>query len=183
VITLKWALKISSRIVLLLLFLSVATILIFIFQAKGNIEKVPSIFGYKALTILSNSMQPKFNAGDVILINNKVEPKLNDVITYKHPDGILVTHRVIGTVKKNGEVFFKTKGDNNNVDDKILIPTSNILGIQKIIIPKAGYVAKFVSSPFGFFIFIAVPLLILIIIEIFQRLGIIREKKPDQIRN
>jgi signal peptidase len=180
---LKRALKISSRIVLLILVLAVAAILVFIFQAKGNIEKVPSVFGYKALTILSNSMEPEFNAGDVILINNKLEPKLNDVVTYKHPDGILVTHRIIETVKKNGEVFFLTKGDNNNVDDQILIPRRNILGIQKIIIPKAGYVAKFVSGPIGFFIFIAVPLLILIIIEIFQRLGLIREKKPEQIRN
>jgi signal peptidase I len=180
---LKRALKISSRIVLLILVLAVAAILVFIFQAKGNIEKVPSVFGYKALTILSNSMEPEFNAGDVILINNKLEPKLNDVVTYKHPDGILVTHRIVETVKKNGEVFFKTKGDNNNVDDQILIPRRNILGIQKIIIPKAGYIAKFVSSPIGFFIFIAVPLLILIIIEIFQRLGLIREKKPEQIRN
>lgn len=179
----KRALKISSRIVLLILVLAVAAILVFIFQAKGNIEKVPSVFGYKALTILSNSMEPEFNAGDVILINNKLEPKLNDVVTYKHPDGILVTHRIIETVKKNGEVFFKTKGDNNNVDDHILIPRRNILGIQKIIIPKAGYIAKFVSSPIGFFIFIAVPLLILFIIEIFQRLGLIREKKPEQIRN
>lgn len=179
----KRALKISSRIVLLILVLAVAAILVFIFQAKGNIEKVPSVFGYKALTILSNSMQPEFNAGDVILINNKLEPKLKDVVTYKHPDGILVTHRIVETVKKNGEVFFKTKGDNNNVDDHILIPRRNILGIQKIIIPKAGYIAKFVSSPIGFFIFIAVPLLILIIIEIFQRLDLIREKKPEQIRN
>lgn len=179
----KRALKISSRIVLLILFLAVVAILVFIFQAKGNIEKVPSIFGYKALTILSNSMEPEFNAGDVILINNKLDPKLNDVVTYKHPDGILVTHRITKTVKKNGEVFFKTKGDNNNVDDQILIPRKNILGIQKIIIPKAGYIARFVSSPIGFFIFIAVPLLILIIIEIFQRLGIIREKKHEQIRN
>ena len=179
----KKALRISSKFVLLLLFLTAATLLIFIFQAKGNIEKVPSVFGYKALTILSNSMQPEFNAGDVILIDNNLEPKVNDVVTYKHPDGIMITHRIIGTVKKNSEVFFITKGDNNNVDDQILIPRRNIYGIKKFIIPKAGYIAKFVSSPVGFFIFIALPLLILTIIEIFQRLGLINEKRNEQIRS
>lgn len=165
-----------------MVFLAVAAMLFFIFQAKGNIEKVPSIFGYKPLTILSDSMKPKFNAGDVILINNKLEPKLNDVITYKHPDGMLITHRIIERVNKDDKVFFKTKGDNNNVDDNILITRRDIIGIQTFIIPKAGYIAKFVSGPIGFFIFIAVPLLSLIILEIFQRLGITRGKKPEQIQ-
>lgn len=163
--------------------IAVVTMMFFTFQARGNIEKVPSIFGYKALTILSNSMKPNFKAGDIIFINDKLEPTLNDVVTYKHPDGILVTHRIIGIEKKNGAVFFKTKGDNNNVDDQILIPRSHILGIEKMSISKAGYVAKFVSGPIGFFIFIAIPLLILIIIEIFQRLGLIQEKKHEQIKN
>ena len=146
-------------------------------QAKGNIEKVPSIFGYRALTVMSNSMQPIFSAGDIIVIKNNQEPKVNDIITYKHPDGILVSHRVIQIVKKNGKAFYKTKGDNNNVNDHILVPGQDILGIEKMIIPKAGFAAKFVSSPIGIFIFVILPILALLSILIFEKLGLIPKRQ------
>jgi signal peptidase I len=149
------------------------TMVFYFIQAKGNIEKVPSILGYRALTVLSNSMQPIFSAGDIILIKNNQEPKVNDIITYKHPDGILVSHRVIQIVKKNGRTLYKTKGDNNNVDDHILIPSKDILGIEKMIIPKAGFAAKFVSSPIGISIFVIFPIFALLVILIFEKLDLI----------
>jgi signal peptidase I len=173
--------KIVSTSSLILLLLGAIIVIYIVFTSKGEVDKAPAILGYKPLTILSNSMQPAFSAGDVILINENKEPKVKDVITYKHPDGILVTHRIIKKVEKNGKTFFEAKGDNNNVDDELLIPSENILGVQKFIIPNAGYVAKFVSGPVGFFLLIALPLLIVVVLEIFQRLGIIRSKKDEVI--
>ncbi|MBE4907938.1 signal peptidase I [Bacillus luteolus] len=178
----KKVVKITSTVLLVFLAIMAGTVVYFVFQAKGDIEKVPSIFGYKPLTILSNSMQPAFNAGDIILINTEIEPQVNDVITYKHPDGMLITHRAIDTVEENGKTLFVAQGDNNNVKDDVLIPREDILGIQKAIVPGAGYIAKFVSGPIGFFLLVAVPLLIVLIIEIFQRLGIIGNRKEEQIQ-
>ncbi|WP_053361522.1 signal peptidase I [Bacillus sp. FJAT-27251] len=175
--------KITSTLLLLALMVTAGTVIFFVFQAKGDIEKVPAVFGYKPLTILSNSMQPTFDAGDVILINTEVDPKVNDVITYKHPDGILVTHRAIDMVEENGQNLFVTQGDNNNVKDDLLIPRKDILGVQKIIVPGAGYIAKFVAGPIGFFLLVAVPLLLVIIIEIFQRLGLIGNRKKEEIQS
>ena len=125
-------------------------------------------------------MQPAFSAGDIIVIKNNSVPKVNDIVTYKHPDGIFVSHRIIQVIKKDGQSLFKTKGDNNNIDDHILVPRKDILGIEKLIVPKAGYVAKFVSGPVGLVIFILIPLLTLIIIEIFERLGLINKKKQKR---
>jgi signal peptidase len=159
------------------------TMTFYFFQAKGNIEKVPSVFGYRALTVLSNSMQPTFSAGDIILINNNQQPTVNDIITYKHPDGILVSHRVIQLIKKNGQTFIKTKGDNNNVDDHILIPGEDILGIEKMVVPKAGFAAKFVSGPIGIYIFVIFPILTFLVITIFEKLGLVgkKDQKETQI--
>jgi signal peptidase I len=58
------ALKISAWTAFLMIMILISTILFYFFQARGNIDKVPSFFGYKALTVLSNSMHPSFNAGD-----------------------------------------------------------------------------------------------------------------------
>lgn len=180
VLALKKALKVFINSILIIFGVLAAVIIFYFFQSKGDIEKAPSFFGYKPLTILSNSMQPTFSAGDVVLINIKEQPKVGSVVTYKHPDGILVTHRVVRTFQKDGINYFETKGDNNKQVDDMIIPSENIVGVQTRIIPKAGYIAKFVSGPIGFSLLILIPLLAYIIIEIFQRLGIIPVKKEEQ---
>jgi signal peptidase I len=176
----KRFLKISSTAFIALLGVLAFAVVGYFFISKGNVEKAPSIFGYKPLTILSNSMQPTFDAGDIILINVDKEPAVNDVITYKHPDGVLVTHRAINMIEKDGKNLFESKGDNNEQKDSLLVSEENILGVQTTVIPYAGYVAKFAAGPVGFFLLVAVPLLAYLIIEIFQRLGLIGTKKREE---
>lgn len=149
------------------------------FYTKGDINRFPSIFTYKPLTILSNSMEPTVHAGDLILIDVRKEPEVNEVVTYKHPDGILITHRIIEKMKKDGETFFKTKGDNNNTADDFVVPRSAVIGVEQFVIPNAGYIVNFVSGPIGFFIVCVVPLLIVINYEIFKWLGLIGQKKKQ----
>jgi signal peptidase I len=163
--------------IILLLTVTAAGTAFFFFHSKGDIKRVPSIFGYKPLTILSNSMKPTFSAGDVVVINVNKKPHENEVVTFKHPQGMLVTHRIIGTAKKNGKTYFLSKGDNNNTSDGIFIPKSSIIGVEEFVIPNLGYISKFLTGPIGFFIFIEVPFLGIVILEIFKRLGIIETKK------
>ncbi|MFK9091956.1 signal peptidase I [Bacillus salipaludis] len=166
------------RIVLFLFVVVTAVgVSITLFSSKGDIEKFPSIFGYKPLTILSNSMKPTFNAGDVVLINVKKDPHVNEVVTYKQTDGTLITHRIIEEVNKEGKTFFKTKGDNNNVADDRVVSRSTIIGVEQLVIPNAGYIARFVTGPIGFFLIIVIPLLIVGIYEIFKWVGLIGNKE------
>lgn len=176
----KKIIRIILRVLSISFFLLSAFILFLVYQSKGDVEKGPSFFGYKPLTILSNSMQPAFRAGDVIIINTALVPKENDIITFKRPDKMLVTHRIVG-VKSNKEgVLFQTKGDFNNNEDELLITEEEILGVQTLVIPYAGYAAKFVSGPIGFFMLVAMPVVLFLTLEIFQRLGLIgREKKVE----
>ncbi|CAG9620762.1 signal peptidase I [Sutcliffiella rhizosphaerae] len=175
----KGIMKVLSTLILIVLAIAAGLVIFFVSQSKGDIEKVPSVFGYKPLTILSNSMQPYFNAGDVILIKPDQPPKVNDVITFKHPEGILVTHRIIDTAVENGKNVFITKGDNNNTADELMVTSESILGVQTNIIPGAGHVAKFVAGPIGFILLIGVPIFIFLLIEIFQRTGIIGKRKES----
>jgi len=54
------------------------------------------------------------NVGDIVVINSKFFINNNrDIWHLRGYEGLPVIHRVIQKEKKNGEWFFKTKGDNN----------------------------------------------------------------------
>ncbi|MRG85022.1 signal peptidase I [Salinibacillus xinjiangensis] len=151
-------------------------LLFFIFQAKGDINKLPSFFGYKPLTILSNSMVPDFEAGDIIVIDTNEAPKVNEVITYVDPNQELLSHRVIDIVNQDGQNLYQTKGDANNIPDREYVSEENIIGVKVFTIPLIGHIASFIASPTGIFLLIVLPIILVVIIEFFQRLNIIREK-------
>ncbi|KEZ51680.1 signal peptidase I [Metabacillus indicus] len=146
-------------------------------QARGNIDKAPELFGYKALTILSNSMQPQFSAGDLIIINTKKQPKINDIITFKNQEGLIITHRITEIIQTSSSLSYRTMGDYNQIEDEFLTSPKDVLGVKATVVPFAGYVAQFISSPVGIFLFIVLPLIFLFVIEIFQRLGLVRNSK------
>lgn len=78
-------------------------------------DKVTKIFGYGFLVVLTGSMEPEINAGELVIIK-EVEYEVNDIITYE-TDDLLVTHRII---EKDGNEYI-CKGDSNNEKDlKIL---------------------------------------------------------------
>ena len=171
----KWLSKIFIAIVILL----IIYIGITVFQSSKNPGSLPSFFGYTPLTVLSNSMQPHLQSGDLILIR-QVEFKdveVNDVITFKESDTKFITHRVIDVREQNGQVGFVTKGDNNNVEDSMIVMKDHLVGKQVALIPKLGYVSNFASGPLGFLLFITIPLTGYICISVYERLSR-QEKQP-----
>ncbi|WP_051348515.1 signal peptidase I [Peribacillus kribbensis] len=159
--------KAISYVLLVVVIGCIGTLLFIAHQANKNPNKIPTYFGYKPLTVLTNSMQPRINAGDMVLVKEKEgsDVKKGDIITFRISDKKLITHRVYQVTKEG----FVTKGDNNNVKDDWVIKPESLLGQVKFILPKAGLIAKFLASPFGFFLFIILPLLLLILIEVYQR--------------
>ena len=171
----SWLSKVFIAIVILL----IIYIGITVFQSSKNPGSLPSFFGYTPLTVLSNSMQPHLQSGDLILIR-QVEFKdveVNDVITFKESDTKFITHRVIDVREQNGQVGFVTKGDNNNVEDSMIVMKDHLVGKQVALIPKLGYVSNFASGPLGFLLFITIPLTGYICISVYERLSR-QEKQP-----
>ena len=74
------------------------------------------------VVVLSGSMEPAFQRGDILFLNNAVkEVKVGDVVVFKIKDrDIPIVHRVLKVHedKKTLEVDLLTKGDNNRVDDR-----------------------------------------------------------------
>ncbi len=100
-----------------------------VIQKLKEPNKIPNLFGYKAFSILSGSMEPTLHIGDMIIIKetNSEELKTNDIITFME-EGSAVTHRIVEIVYEDGKISYKTKGDANNANDSELVKAENIQG-------------------------------------------------------
>lgn len=106
-----------------------------------------SIFGYKAYIITSDSMKPEINNGDVVIVREieQEEIKENDVIVFSE-NIKSITHRVIEVIDVGGNKEYKTKGDNNQVEDSQLVLFENIKGRVMFKIPFLGTVILFMKN-------------------------------------
>lgn len=175
--TAKWL----TNIIVLIFFLLTVYIGFTVYQSTKNPDSLPHFFGYTPLTVFSNSMQPHLQSGDLVLIKrvefNDIEDK--DVITFKESDSKFITHRVIDVKEQNGHAGFVTKGDNNNVEDSMIVTKEHFVGKQVAVIPKLGYISDFASGPIGFLLFITIPLTGYICLTVFERLS----RKENQHKN
>jgi signal peptidase len=90
---------------------------VFLFLAVG-----PRFLGYQTSTMLTGSMAPLINPGDVVVTVDTPASELNigDVITYHIPvdDHRVETHRIIDITRSaDGTTTVRTKGDANNGAD------------------------------------------------------------------
>ena len=105
-----------------------------------------SFLGFKSTAVITGSMSPAINEGDVVV--TKIVPleelAVGDVIKY-HRNGIDIIHRIMA-IKAGGEgILFTTKGDAN---ESIDIPGPSPQEIQgKVIrkIPKIGSLTLWLS--------------------------------------
>ena len=118
-----------------------------IVQSIVKPNKTPSFFGIKTFVIVSGSMEPILNIGDVILVKDIQEDdiKINDIISYREGQSI-VTHRVIDIEENENEKKFITKGDNNNVKDSYPVRYRDIEGKFDSKINKLGKIVLFLQN-------------------------------------
>lgn len=73
------------------------------------------------VVVLSGSMEPAFQRGDILFLVNQDDPiRVGEIVVFKIKDrDIPIVHRVMKVhEKQNGKVEVLTKGDNNRVDDR-----------------------------------------------------------------
>lgn len=144
--------------IILLLILSFNLFNFISIKILGN--ELPTINGYALLEVISGSMEPKINIGDLVIIDTKTEKyKVNDIVTFKDVNGSFVTHRIL---EINDEEII-TKGDANNTIDEA-IDKDAIVGRYIYKINGIGALLKSLRSPFvlGMILVIGVLLCILV---------------------
>lgn len=179
--------KTLSTAIFVILVLLMAVMLIYIVRVNflaGN-DKLGEV-RINMYTILSQSMYPTIEAGDVVVTYKEDNDKYNegDVITFISPKNgnINITHRVQKVYELNNKYSYETKGDNNSVKDNELTEGNNILGRVIFRIPKIGYIQSFLVTKTGWIVAVVIPAGAIIIYDILKviliALGI--KKKPIQ---
>ncbi len=109
--------------------------IVLIGQAAINTNETPSVAGLKTFVIISGSMEPYLEIGDIVIIKKceQSEIKEGDIISFRSGESI-ITHRINKIVKENNNIRYETKGDNNNISDKNYVKYEDIEGkmVQKI---------------------------------------------------
>ena len=120
----------------------------------------------QVLVVLSGSMQPTFQAGDVIVTMETPVHSLqvHDVITYWSPDNMksLVTHRIVTIIKDGQGLAFQTKGDANEGVDQYVVSSDLVVGRMVLTVPYVGYVASMSHSFLGFLLLVLAPGIVVI---------------------
>ncbi len=119
-------------------------------------DKTPNIFGYKHFIVLSGSMSPTIDAGDIIIVKDTDNIELNDIVSFRLNNSV-VTHRIVDSLEDDGVVKYITKGDANSGKDSLILDKSDIEGVYCFRIPKLGNVILFLKKPiviFGFLVLI-----------------------------
>ena len=87
---------------------------------------------YQMFVIGSNSMNTYIYRGDVIIARraNSKEVKnikKGEILVFRWNNKI-ISHRVYNVIKKDGKVYFKTKGDNNDQVDNNIAKEKDVIG-------------------------------------------------------
>lgn len=108
---------------------------------------VPSFMGYSSLVIISGSMSGTMEVDDLIIIKDKKEYKIGDIVTFmKEGDKAPTTHRII-LYDEHGNYI--TKGDANNVRDAVAVSKEEIFGEVILTVPKYAKFLRWLSEEGG----------------------------------
>ena len=106
----------------------------------GLVAFMTGSFSYQPLAIMSNSMQPVFSRGSLVIVQArtpKMDITVGDIVQYQGEERT-VTHRVVDIDTSRDEQIFYTKGDNSpSVDPPVR--DSQIQGVVRATLPFAGY--------------------------------------------
>jgi signal peptidase len=107
---------------------------------------------------------------------------VGDVISFFDPAGngtSIVTHRVVEIVDEGGALMFRTRGDNNNTDDKVLVGAQDIVGTYQNRIGGAGNIALFMQTTTGLIVCVVLPIILLVGYDIIRRRIYEKNKQDD----
>lgn len=162
-----------------------------IIRSYTNADDVPSIGGVMPLIVLSDSMYPLIENGDLIICHSEdaENVKVGDIIAFFDPEGdgtSVVTHRVVEITSQDNSLAFRTKGDANNTDDRSLVPADKLVGVFQsdsvgdgTVLSGIGNVALFMQSTTGLIVCVVIPIVLLVGYDIIRRRIYDKNKKKD----
>lgn len=168
---------------LFVVFAALTTVVVFTGTSNNG---VGNLFGYMPFSIQTQSMEPTIKAGDVV-IGKEVDfntLKEGDIITYwttVDEQKILNTHRITKVISngKGSVPSFKTKGDNNQIEDEYTVAVADIVAKYNSKISGLGKAVDFLETQKGFFICIVLPLILFFLYQLYHFIKVIVTVKQE----
>lgn len=156
------------------------------FGSKSGESRLPI---YSAYVIVSPSMVPTINVNDGVVVqrvDKQGNLNIGDIITFSSRDirysGLTITHRIVGKQTiQNGNLVYRTKGDNNKSEDSSLVSFGDIYGKVLFKVPSVGVLYKFITNPFGFIISIIIPIIVILVINIVKVKQLVDEERKGYV--
>lgn len=137
----------------------------------------------RSYVVLSGSMSPTIHAGDVVFVTGTPPDAVDegDILAFDRVPGDdkRTVHRVVEVVERDGERFFRTKGDANENPDPQLVPADAVIGTVPFWIPYVGRVFSFASTDVGTLALVVVPGVLLAVSELWDLVRAARTPEPD----
>ena len=122
--------------------------------------------GYSIFTVVTQSMIPKYQVGDMLLakVTDTSKLKVGDDVVYMGAvgtfQGKIVTHQIV-EIEEGSPRKFHTKGINNMIEDPVIDETQ-IFGKVVMKLTILSMISKVISNQVGFFFIIFVPIVVLV---------------------
>lgn len=181
----RWIFKLFNAAAIALILVSVFVLLSVVLTPAGQ---VPQVLGYSVFRVMTGSMEPEIRE-DSLLVVQKTPPEdiaPGDVISFFSPDpmleGAVNTHRVVRVEKENGRIQFITKGDANVIEDTYPVDASALVGRAVFKSYGLGRVVSLLANPLVFGIIILLPLLIILLMNLYRAVRIAADmaKKEEE---
>ena len=104
---------------------------------------MPMPFGYGWAVVLSGSMEPSIQVGDLIIVSENAPYAVGDTVVYQN-GSMLVVHRVTAI---DGDMI-TAKGDANDTADRP-INRNAVKGAVVAVVPKVGILVNLAKTPAG----------------------------------
>lgn len=148
-------------------------------------DEVPSVAGALPLIVLTDSMYPVIESGDLIICHTAEaeEIEVGDVIAFFDPAGngsTIVSHRVLEVTEQDGQIAWRTKGDNNNTEDRLLVTADKLVAVYEgTRLVGIGHVALFMQTTPGLIVCVVCPILLLVGYDMIRRRMYEKATKKD----
>lgn len=187
--------------VFLVMVLIAVTLISVVMIISSKNDGVANIFGYSPIVIYdTKSMEPTFTSSDLViveLIDEDTVLKENDIISFwGFVDGYksIITHRIVEVIPTaNGDVCYKTKGDNNALSDQDPLNNNmqndiyhdDIIGVYATQIPGLGSFMNFIKTPTGILVCFVIPIALIFLWQLYRviRLALALHREESAKKN
>ena len=178
----KRVLKIIKTIVMIFFIACFAIILIQ--RIRGN---VPTLFKRSIFIVVTDSMTPQYNPGDVIVVKIVDPATINngDVITYYGREGDLadkiITHKVVkDPYEEDGVWHFQTQGIKKGAVLDPEITEEDVIGVVTYKMVVISFLYNVLTNIYGFIFIVAVPMILFMVLQVMNLKNKVKEAKDAE---